>query len=98
MAIRNIAHSIRAGEISLGVAVGVESMSLKSVPFVRDLRRCASGRSLSFSQILILFLSVHAHSPRPTPLVVDSVGANPSAHDCIQVRSMGLPSTMTLVR
>jgi hypothetical protein len=31
MAIRNIAHSIRAGEISLGVAVGVESMSLKSV-------------------------------------------------------------------
>jgi acetyl-CoA acetyltransferase len=34
MAIRNIAHSIRAGEISLGVAVGVESMSLKSVPFV----------------------------------------------------------------
>ncbi len=32
MAIRNIAHSIRAGEISLGVAVGVESMSVKSVP------------------------------------------------------------------
>jgi acetyl-CoA acetyltransferase len=31
MAIRNIAHSIRAGEISLGVAVGVESMSVKSV-------------------------------------------------------------------
>ena len=31
MAIRNIAHSIRAGEISLGVAVGVESMSLKYV-------------------------------------------------------------------
>lgn len=34
MAIRNIAHSIRAGEGSLGVAVGVESMSLKSVPVV----------------------------------------------------------------
>ena len=31
MAIRNIAHSIQAGEISLGVAVGVESMSLKYV-------------------------------------------------------------------
>jgi len=32
MAIRNIAHSIRAGEISLGVAVGVESMSLNPRP------------------------------------------------------------------
>jgi acetyl-CoA acetyltransferase len=31
MAIRNIAHSIHAGEISLGVAVGVESMSLQLV-------------------------------------------------------------------
>ena len=31
MAIRNVVHSIHAGEISLGVAVGVESMSLKSV-------------------------------------------------------------------
>jgi len=29
MAIRNIAHAIQSGEISLGVAVGVESMSLK---------------------------------------------------------------------
>lgn len=29
MAIRNIAHAIQAGEISLGLAVGVESMSLK---------------------------------------------------------------------
>ena len=34
MAVKNVAQSIRAGEISLGVAVGVESMSLKSVPFV----------------------------------------------------------------
>ncbi|KAG5653074.1 hypothetical protein H0H81_002454 [Sphagnurus paluster] len=32
MAIRNIAHSIQAGEISLGVAVGVESMSLNPRP------------------------------------------------------------------
>ncbi|KAI0304968.1 3-ketoacyl-CoA thiolase [Russula brevipes] len=32
MAIRNIAHSIRAGEISLGVAAGVESMSLNPRP------------------------------------------------------------------
>ncbi|KAI0257640.1 3-ketoacyl-CoA thiolase [Lactifluus subvellereus] len=32
MAIRNIAHSIRAGEISLGVAVGAESMSLNARP------------------------------------------------------------------
>ena len=39
MAIRNVAQSIRVGEISLGVAVGVESMSLKSVPLVRSLRR-----------------------------------------------------------
>ncbi|KAH9082181.1 Thiolase, N-terminal domain-containing protein [Lactarius deliciosus] len=38
MAIRNIAHSIRAGEISLGVAVGVESMSLnpRPTPVVSD--------------------------------------------------------------
>ena len=99
MAIRNIAHSIRAGEISLGVAVGLESMSLKSVPFVPDLGRDATPRVCSYSEFplnLDLFL-VHAHSPRPTPLVVDTVGANPSAHDCIQVRSIGLPSTTILV-
>jgi acetyl-CoA acetyltransferase len=29
MAIRNIAHAIQVGEASIGVAVGVESMSLK---------------------------------------------------------------------
>jgi acetyl-CoA acyltransferase 1 len=29
MAIRNIAHAIQAGEISIGLAVGMESMSLK---------------------------------------------------------------------
>ena len=37
MAIRNIAHSIRVGEISLGVAVGVESMSVKLVDYSRRL-------------------------------------------------------------
>lgn len=31
MAIRSIAHSIQAGEVKLGVAVGAESMTLKSV-------------------------------------------------------------------
>lgn len=31
MAIRTIAQSIQAGEASLGLALGVESMSLKSV-------------------------------------------------------------------
>ncbi|KAI0002103.1 3-ketoacyl-CoA thiolase [Russula vinacea] len=38
MAIRSIAHSIHAGEISLGVAVGVESMSLnpRPTPVVQD--------------------------------------------------------------
>ena len=29
MAIRNIAHSIQSGEIEVGLAVGVESMSMK---------------------------------------------------------------------
>ena len=29
MAIRNIVHSIQSGEIEVGVAVGIESMSLK---------------------------------------------------------------------
>ena len=55
MAIRNIAHSIRAGEISLGVAVGVESMSLKSVtvPLVRNCRRVR----LASPSVLILFIS-----------------------------------------
>ena len=31
MAIRNIAHDIQTGEISLGLAIGMESMSLKYV-------------------------------------------------------------------
>jgi acetyl-CoA acetyltransferase len=29
MAVRQIAHAIKVGEASLGVAIGVESMSLK---------------------------------------------------------------------
>ena len=29
MAVRNIAHDIQSGEASLGIAVGVESMTLK---------------------------------------------------------------------
>ncbi|OCH96446.1 3-ketoacyl-CoA thiolase [Obba rivulosa] len=57
--IRSIAHAIESREISLGVAVGVESMSL---------------------------------NPRPTPQVVDAVGANPQAHDCVQ--PMGWTSEM----
>jgi hypothetical protein len=76
MAIRNIAHSIRAGEISLGVAVGVESMSVKSVLV-----------ALQFDSPSVLIFLV-LRSPRPTPVVVDTVGANPQAHDCIQVRSL----------
>jgi hypothetical protein len=84
MAIRNIAHSIRAGEISLGVAVGVESMSLKSVPVVWYSRR-ASGVTVRGS-----YLS-RSRSPRPTPVVEDTVSADPQAHDCIQVRSLGAP-------
>jgi len=77
MAIRNIAYSIRAGEISLGVAVGVESMSIKSVLV-----------ALQFNFSVGSYLS-RLRSPRPTPVVVDTVGANPQAHDCIQVRSLG---------
>ena len=73
MAIRSIAHSIRAGEISLGVAVGVESMSLKSVQFRSWLAIC----SYYFSR---------SRSPRPTPVVQDTVSANSQARDCIQVR------------
>lgn len=80
MAIRSIAHSIRAGEISLGLAVGVESMSVKSVLV-----------AFSCSLILRRFLYLsRLHSPRPTPVVVDAVGANPQAHDCIQVRLLGV--------
>ncbi len=86
MAIRNIAHSIRAGEISLGVAVGVESMSLKSVtvPLVRNCRRVRVASR--HSPRLRRFSSFSFHSPRPTPSVVDAVSANLQAHDCIQVR------------
>lgn len=53
MAIRSIAHSIHAGEISLGVAVGVESMSLKSVQF----------QFRSFGHLFLLFLSVTQSPP-----------------------------------
>jgi acetyl-CoA acyltransferase 1 len=35
MSIRNIAHSIQSGECGIGVACGVESMSLKYVPCFR---------------------------------------------------------------
>jgi acetyl-CoA acyltransferase 1 len=85
MAIRNIAHSIRVGEISLGVAAGVESMSLKSVS-----GRFASGISRGAAHRLF-FLNSHSLScsPRPTPVVVDAVRAHPQAHDCIQVRLLG---------
>jgi acetyl-CoA acetyltransferase len=31
MAIRNIAHAIQSGEISMGMAIGVENMTLKQV-------------------------------------------------------------------
>ena len=88
MAIRNIAHSIRAGEISLGVAVGVESMSLKSVPVV-----CAPSRRNSPSGLIFL-----VYSPRPTPVVEDTVSANQQARDCIQVRSLAGPVSPALSR
>ena len=71
MAIRNIAHSIRAGEIALGVAVGVESMSLK---YVRSTHLLATNP-----------LRYRSRSPRPTPIVADVVSANAQARDCIQV-------------
>jgi acetyl-CoA acetyltransferase len=56
MAIRNIAHSIRVGEISLGVAAGVESMSLKSVSgrFASGISRGAAHRR--FSQFSFAFM------------------------------------------
>ncbi|KZT02753.1 putative 3-ketoacyl-CoA thiolase B [Laetiporus sulphureus 93-53] len=50
-AIRIISNAIQAGHISVGMAIGVESMSLH---------------------------------PRPTPQIVDSVGANTQAYDCVQ--------------
>ncbi|KAH7915796.1 3-ketoacyl-CoA thiolase [Hygrophoropsis aurantiaca] len=59
MAIRSVAHAIQAGEISLGLALGVENMTL---------------------------------NPRPTPIVTDTVDAQPQAHDCIQ--PMGWTSEM----
>jgi acetyl-CoA acyltransferase 1 len=86
MAIRNIAHSIRAGEISLGVAVGVESMSLKSVWVIYQL--CVVVVVvISLGSYLLVTV---ARSPRPTPVVVDAISANPQAHDCIQVRPWAL--------
>jgi len=70
MAIRNIAQSIRVGEISLGVAVGVESMSLKSVLLVRSLRRDfdASRRvsvALQVPSVLIILFSFAQSPPYP---------------------------------
>jgi acetyl-CoA acyltransferase 1 len=94
MAIRNIAHGIRAGEVSLGVAVGVESMSLKLVPLLLNFRRIASESRRNTNSRRFLFDFFPIHSPRPTPLVVDAVSANPQAHDCIQVRSV-CPSSLS---
>lgn len=69
-AIRSIAHAIESGEISLGVAVGVESMSMKCV-----YRRAFSSK-----------YGTQLHeSPRPTPEVVEAVSKNVQAHDCTQV-------------
>ena len=56
MAIRNIAHAIQAGETSIGLAVGVENMTLKLVP-----------SNMSWPKILTLELSVrdpHLQFPR----------------------------------
>jgi acetyl-CoA acetyltransferase len=66
MAIRNIAHSIRAGEISLGVAVGVESMSVKSVSSSRRLVLATHGVALQFdSQSVLIFLVYVVPAPLP---------------------------------
>ena len=60
MAIRNIAHSIRVGEISLGVAVGVESMSLK---YVHSLQ-ISTAFLAPISVLTLSFLQSPAHSHR----------------------------------
>lgn len=46
MAIRNIAHAIKSKEISLGVAVGVENMTLKYVPLQAVNRLSRNGQSV----------------------------------------------------
>jgi acetyl-CoA acyltransferase 1 len=71
MAIRSIAHAIQAGETSIGLAVGVENMSLKRVS-------CRKTLPLG----VLIFLS---RSPRPTPVVSAGVEKHPRANDCIQV-------------
>ena len=94
MAIRNIAHSIRAGEISLGVAVGVESMSVKSVLVALWCSRHTTWRC---NLIFRGSYPSRLRSPRPTPVVVDTVGANPQARDCIQVRSLEVATWMVIL-
>jgi acetyl-CoA acetyltransferase len=64
MAIRNIAHSIRAGEISIGVAVGVESMSVKSVLVAVWYSR--HGVALQFDSPSVLIFLVYV-VPAPLP-------------------------------
>jgi len=71
MAIRTIAHDIQSGETSLGVAVGVESMSQQSVHL------CFCSRP--FLPYIIRL------SARPTPAITDTVSAHHQAYDCIQV-------------
>jgi len=71
MAIRYIAHAIQSREISLGIAIGVENMTLK---YVRLFYAFLSGTNC-----------IPANSPRPTPLISEEVDQNPQAHDCIQV-------------
>lgn len=67
-AVRSVAQAIEAGEIELGVAVGIESMSLKYV-------RLHCTRAVLLTECL---------SPRPSPEVSAAVSQNIQADDCTQ--------------
>ena len=67
-AIRTIASAIQARNITIGMAVGAESMSQKyALP---------AGHGTGFDCVV--------SSPRPTPEITPPVNANAQAHDCVE--------------
>ncbi|KAL0072003.1 hypothetical protein AAF712_000926 [Marasmius tenuissimus] len=83
MAIRNIAHAIQSGETSLGLAIGVESMSLKCVLFASTYPPSAPSNlpRSNFTSVLVRLREVS-----------QVVSQDVEAHDCVQ--PMGWTSEM----
>jgi hypothetical protein len=58
--------------------------------------RAAAYRRVAVRSLPSVLNCFRLCSPRPTPVVEDTVSANPQAHDCIQVRSPGASSVVEI--